>query len=965
MHAFRVNKYREKTRRNKVRKIERKRKKRLKQKGIRKKTNLVRGDERVHELFRRVRVTYKIKEGKENTPQASGLRQAAWRLRRSLPKDKTKRDAVLDEINRVEKVGPQRKLCYSQTNYCDIAQKVIAITKHCAKKNFDKVDRIATSIKKKYKSFRSAHRQFGALSWKRWHSICKPKKVLHLDRRITDKEKNEIVDLYLSEKVSVTLPFKRYAKKKFMVLTICQAYQMYVRMKKDSKSGRILSISSFYKLKPKHVKPRRCLPLNLCTCSACANFSLQRETLVTHNVKGITKRSTVAACLMLCPKENTANVETMYDLSTYNKDCLYQSCKECTTEKIKQKIKKENPTIDWSKTVTWHKWMNVKKVVNNKECSGYEKVMFNGQLDDLLDVYTSESRSMPLHLLNNEWQRNMYCTQRDRLQAGEVQMVIDYAKNYAHVSQNEPQSAHWDRKQSTLHPLALSFPCPETGCNETVMDEVVCITPDLNHDKYGVETFVEATLKMLEQSKVPITSVHEWCDNCGGQYKSRFAFELFSQSKYPRMRNFYGANHGKSAADGIIGRLKMKIECDVKVGAQIEDAEGLYNYLQKDLDREEKDIKSTGCQHLRKHFLYFPTIKMPKTKKDVKQIPGIKKIHSIRTTGKEGAIEVRRLTCYCYGCQRGSECRNKNIVDKWKIISFTEGKIFTNKHWNSAENKKQKSKVSVTKQRKQTVLKDVKFSLPKKMSRTSRPKRKVETWVEIGERLQRCKTYLALKEEVKKITLPIKVQENLTDLEIKNPTPDKISLDIYPHDAPQGYTPISVYGDGNCFTRSLSVLVYGNEEKHTELRARLCAEAVVHNEFYLDNDYLNLHGKFQADIAEYLAIVSESYSAVEHRNWNTVVVEQIYEHEALSLAKNGQYCSMWQLYQASNILGRPIMSIFPECMVEEYRSRSNRIVYPIRFYLRDLDPVCIMWMKCSRNARAPNHFVPVVKIEYV
>ena len=77
--------------------------------------------------------------------------------------------------------------------------------------------------------------------------------------------------------------------------------------------------------------------------------------------------------------------------------------------------------------------MNVKKVVNNKECSGYEKVMFTGQLDELLDVYTSESRSMPLHLLNNEWQRSMYCTQRDSLQSGEVQMVIDYAKKSSFV----------------------------------------------------------------------------------------------------------------------------------------------------------------------------------------------------------------------------------------------------------------------------------------------------------------------------------------------------------------------------------------------------------------------------------------------------------------------------------------------------------------------------------------------------
>ena len=826
------------------------------------------------------------------------------------------------------------------------------MTKMRCTRKFDKVEKLASGIKKKYKSLRAAHRSLGCLTWKRWHSICKPKKVLHIERRITEKEKQEIVDLFESNEVSVTLPFKRYAKKKFMVVTVCEAYQKYIRMKKEQskanniKGVRILSISSFYKLRPKHVKPKRCLPLNQCTCGSCANFGLQRSCLIANGVKGITKKSSTAACSFLCPSKNL-NEETKFDLSTYKRECLYMECTTCTPGNYAKKIIEANPGIDWNKQVTWHKWKTIKKTVNNKECTGFERVPIQCTLGELVETYTHESRQMPLHLLNNEWQRSMYCKQRDRLMPGDVQMVIDYAKNYSHVVQDEPQSAHWDRKQSTLHPLALTFPCPEIGCTDTVTDEVVCITPDLNHDRHAVEAFIEKTVQMLKQCKVPVHQVYEWSDNCSGQYKSRFAFELISQSKYPRMRNFYGENHGKSAADGIIGRLKMQVDSDVKVGTIINDSLELFKYLE-DKNTAKFAYKPGYCQHYRKHYFHFPTIDRPDNvrSKEVKKLAGIKKIHSVRTTGIDGTVEVRSLSCFCFGCIRGSGCSNRNIVDDWKVKSFEPNsrnvKLATKKHW--SKHKKINSSKHIR-------------------NRTSRQQGCENEWLEIASKLQSCTTFRQLQEEVSQITLSTKIVTDYCSLTINNPIVDAISVGLYPHDAPPGCTPISVYGDGNCLTRTLSVIAYGNERKHEEIRARLCVEGVVNKQYYLDNDYLNLNGTFEADLVEYLAIVSESYNALNTRNWNRAIMEKIYEHEVLSVAKLGQYCSMWQVYQATNVIGRPIVSVFPEGMIKEYRSRTNRTVLPIRLHLRQLDPVCIMWTKCSSNSPIPNHFVPVIHIE--
>ena len=946
---------RKKNRRNYIRKIARRRKKEGRSAS---KTNTV-----MKGLGRVVMMTPRdVQKPKTVTCESGsrGIRQAAWRCRKTLPRDTEKRIEVINELCRMEKIQSRRELVYPSSS---LTKEVLKMAKFGAKRKVDRVAKIASGIMKKYKSLRAAHRSFGSLTWKRWHSICKPKKELHSLRRITQVEKNEIIALWESPEVSITLPFKKHAKKRFMIVTISQAYQKYIRKQKNrnkqvtkqSEKCRILSISSFYKLKPKYVKTRRSLPLNLCTCGKCSNFSLKRDALLVHNIKGVSKRATIAACEMLCPIKTNKDV---MDIADYNRECIYKTCKNCTPKKIIAKIKEQNPDTNWQKEVTWHKWKNIKKIVNGKECSAFEKVQHKGTLDELLVAYTNDSKLMPLHMLNMDWQRSMYCKNRDVLKKGDVQLVIDYGKNYAHTAQNEPQSAHWDRKQSTLHPIAATFPCPEPECYETVTNEIVCISPDLTHDYHGVELFVEKTIEMLKKNGVPVKRIYEWSDNCYGQYKSKYTFEKISQSQMPRMRSFYGESHGKSAADGIIGRLKMEIDSVVKVGQDIQCPEALYNYCKNKMET----ANAAGCQHFRKNFLYFPTIPRPPTEEDVSSVQRITKQHCIRSTGKKGILEVRELTCFCKGCMKGNACVNSPLVQPWEKINFKNVNDKRNTHWPENTSKKEKMEGKENKIPKGKLWKGLPEKPQQCSSRSSHPPPPQQNWTQIGQKLMQCKTYRQLTKEVDKVTLATQIEKNIEPFELPSIAIDDISVGLYPDDGPRNCKPISVYGDGNCFTRCLSLICYGTQDRHLEMRARLCVEGVMNRQFYLDNDYLNLEGKFFGDLTEYLAIVSEHYNSVPTSNWNRSVIEKIYDCEVLGLSKPGQYCSMWQVYQAANVLGRPIFSVHPQGMIDEYRSRTHRLVFPIRQCLRDLDPVCIMWTKCSLRSQVMNHFVPVVRM---
>ena len=75
---------------------------------------------------------------------------------------------------------------------------------------------------------------------------------------------------------------------------------------------------------------------------------------------------------------------------------------------------------------------------------------------------------------------------------------------------------------------------------------------------------------------------------------------------------------------------------------------------------------------------------------------------------------------------------------------------------------------------------------------------------------------------------------------------DRQALNLLPTDLPsdlRGTFPVTILGDGNSLPRSASVIAFGSEESHIELRTRIVVELATSDE-YLDNSYLNRGIKF-------------------------------------------------------------------------------------------------------------------------
>ncbi len=73
--------------------------------------------------------------------------------------------------------------------------------------------------------------------------------------------------------------------------------------------------------------------------------------------------------------------------------------------------------------------------------------------------------------------------------------------------------------------------------------------------------------------------------------------------------------------------------------------------------------------------------------------------------------------------------------------------------------------------------------------------------------------------------------------------------------------PVQITSDGNYLPRSISILLYGNEDHHVEIRMRLLLEGVKNSKEYLDQKFLEKGiPESQSILAEWYTMFSATYT---------------------------------------------------------------------------------------------------------
>ena len=327
--------------------------------------------------------------------------------------------------------------------------------------------------------------------------------------------------------------------------------------------------------------------------------------------------------------------------------------------------------------------------------------------------------------------------------------------------------------------------------------------------------------------------------------------------------------------------------------------------------------------------------------------------HSVRSCGIPLVVEAREIGCVCESCilGDGAACPNQAYCPPWKAIKLETGKPllddkFKNMHW----------------------------PLPLPNDRNDRFDRLVDSsdrlvdsfeesseWDPVMHVLDKFNTYSDLENYVeslpKKLLKPLKC--SVSKFKALKHSIDNVAKLSIPKDCTPNRIPVFTIGDGNCYPRSLSCAAFGNDSRHVLLRAKIVVEGVYNKQRYLDNNYLSMGShslRTEGSYSEQYALFSGQYA---HGNIEDII-ECVYEKEMLEMSQKNTHMGMWQIWASTNVIGRPIMSIFPDRGSPAFRSDFNRLCVPYLAQLRKKEPICIMWTPTVHNGPI-QHFVPLLK----
>ena len=176
-------------------------------------------------------------------------------------------------------------------------------------------------------------------------------------------------------------------------------------------------------------------------------------------------------------------------VSTYNPDLFIRVL---TTE---EQIKGALQSIQGN-SVTYKVWKKVKinfeKTTNDGKVSSFVKermkiIQETKTKENFIEDFLIEIKNLPDHVKRIQTQCRALKNLKENLTADEAIIQMDFAENYECQTQEEIQSAYWDKTAITLHPAIAFF--KKNGSLEH--KSIVCISDDQRHNADAVFAFMK------------------------------------------------------------------------------------------------------------------------------------------------------------------------------------------------------------------------------------------------------------------------------------------------------------------------------------------------------------------------------------------------------------------------------------------------------------------------------------------
>ena len=757
-------------------------------------------------------------------------------------------------------------------------------------------------------------------SWKR--ATLLDEDVEPVLKKFTTDEEKEVKNFYVDN--STEIPDKEGKGRSILQKPFRELHEEFVRERFN------ISIGTFHKL-----KPEKCINMShnkfiTCLCEYCVNIDLLVKSLSRYNIlpeKAVSKYDVLN--MTLCQDLDVSNMGSDQFM------CIERKCMSCGIKKLLDQLNHSDENIQ----IKYDNWVTANSTtLKGKKISRKILKPFEVEVDKVVKELCRQLESFPHHIFVAAWQKKSFQNLKQNLKAGFYLSIVDFSENYRCMMQNEIASAYYSYEQATLHTSVGYYLCTDEDCNELVTEYMTSISHDLVHDAYAAEQFIQINRDhIISKRGVKIEREFTFSDGCKMQYKSKVPFYQISEKDPQLERSFYGSRHGKNACDPLGGLVKSKAEMFVKTGGIIQNAKDLFTFASNNLTVNEK--------HMRRTFFYVDISRDSKSNLKLVPLKGTANVHSIKPTGVNGQILYRNLSCFCDGCLSNGTCLNKGFVTQFKAHNLLKKNCQKNQVDKKTE--KKEGKTTTKNPKGKPMLKEPKANNKDKKVNTNATKaKKADMPVKTtSQKPNNIKTVESAKTAIKKKGMysvlsqantfeelnpiaeylyqskftNVRFYDKLDIVSLKKSI-DAMSMELMPSVIPhteENLFPIVIGADGNCLPRCGSVIIYGKETNHREVRARMTVELVRNKEFYLNDPQTSLlHASLSAHFKPNEAL-------------DPATIERVFERSVMHSACPNKYMEIWHLQALSNVTHHSIVSVYPEYGGHTLRSKIQKnLLYP-------------------------------------
>ncbi|XP_063222151.1 uncharacterized protein LOC134530834 isoform X1 [Bacillus rossius redtenbacheri] len=375
---------------------------------------------------------------------------------------------------------------------------------------------------------------------------------------------------------------KEKKQKRFLTMSVVEAHQKFSELYPEIHISR----SKFFEMRPKHVKPIKDTPHNVCVCIKHANFRFLAEAIspfcIGYQGNSLTPTSLIQ--IMCC--------------NTHEERCMTNKCSVCHYD-VKSLLE---PHSDFSREVKWNKWIKTEgQLVVEKVSSSLQNLVTQ------LNTYIPNFKK---HVFVKCEQARYFEDKKNNLRKGEAVMQVDFAENYSIIS------------QVTIFTCCLWF--------EDMAFSYVVVSDDVSHSKQSAWTFIKTIISHFQQNpNVSLCDLIIFSDNCSSQFKSKYTvFNMCFLADDLNVKtvewNFFAAGHGKGAVDAIGGQVKRMVWTTVKARrTTVNNAGEFFNVAQA-------QCKSTEVLYVSKEEIEETSVFLNNRWEKVRGTTGIREIHYFR-----------------------------------------------------------------------------------------------------------------------------------------------------------------------------------------------------------------------------------------------------------------------------------------------------------------------------------------------